>query len=187
MKINLRKAALMRDEVDAEISSLEKEALMVKINVFETEPMQKLDQQLKAFTEAQVKVEQYLDIRRELRTLIAKYNAKSGVYDLLSKDGLLFAREQRQRNILVWAKVMPRLSDEAMKRKIEYAKHSDRVTNDLEFVVLPPEHVAQVQKELEETKRARRKIQDQLIILNVKTEIPIPSALAKLMIELGLD
>ncbi len=185
MKINLRKASIVQDLLQDEIGRFDQVPYTVHPNLFETNICEQVQQQLVAFEEAQAKVEVYQEARRVLRTLVAKYNAKAGINELLAEDAMLASRERRQRNIVTNSK--PRLSDEAINRQLESLLQSDEYSRSIKLDVLPVETITAIEDRIEAIKRRRRKIKDQLLVINITTEIEVPKKVATLIKELGLD
>jgi hypothetical protein len=57
----------------------------------------------------------------------------------------------------------------------------------VDVAVVPAEAVAESKKELETIRRRRRKIKDEMVSINVRTEIEVPEQVALVLTELGLD
>jgi hypothetical protein len=57
----------------------------------------------------------------------------------------------------------------------------------LDVNVVPAEAIAEAKKELEAIRRRRRKIKDEMVSINVRTEIEVPEQVALVLTELGLD
>ena len=185
MKINLRKASIIQDILHDEVRKLDDEPHTILANLFENNICEQVEQQCQAFVEAQAKVNSYLEARRVLRTLVAQQNVKAGVHELLTEDAMLASKERRHRNIINQAN--PRLSDEAIKRQTQSLLNSDEPCSSVRLDVVPAELIKTFEKQAEETKRRRRKIQDKLLMINVSTEIVVPKKVVSLLQDLGLD
>jgi hypothetical protein len=53
--------------------------------------------------------------------------------------------------------------------------------------VVPAESVTEAKTELETIRRRRRKIKDEMVTINVRTEFEVPEQVALVLTELGLD
>ena len=65
--------------------------------------------------------------------------------------------------------------------------NSEEACRSVRLDVVPTEIIKAFEKQAEETKPQRRKIQDKLLMINVSTEIEVPKKVASLLQELGLD
>ena len=186
MKINLRKASIVQDLLHDEVCRLGSEPTIISVNLFEDNLCEQVDQQRQEFEQAQAKIEIYLEARRVLRTLVAKHNVTAGVHDLLSEDAMLASMEQRQKIVVKHSET--RLSDEAIKRQAESMRNlDDYATTTMKLNVLPAESLQRLKDKTDVTKRRRRKIKDKLLIINVTTELEVPTSVATVIKELGLD
>jgi len=91
------------------------------------------------------------------------------------------------------AEVRPNL--EALKAEIESRKansNSERMSiygrdYSVDVNVVPLEAVETAKKELEGIRKRRRKIKDEMVSINVRTEFEVPEQVALVLTELGLD
>ena len=182
MKINLRQAAMIQKIFEDEVSKQKDEDAHIIISLFENNICERLEQQSQAYLKAEANMLIYWEARRVLRAIIAEYNVKAGIHELLAEDAMLASKGQHFNNIMRFGN--PRLSNEAIKRQNESLLNSDE--RFVKLSAIPQEFIDTVETQLEDLKRRRRKIKDELLLINVNTEITVPQKVALLIKELGL-
>jgi len=123
---------------------------------------------------------------------VAKKNAEVGITDYLAEEAMLASAEARLKAFSE-AEVRPNL--EALKAEIESRKansNSERMSiygrdYSVDVNVVPLEAVETAKKELEGIRKRRRKIKDEMVSINVRTEFEVPEQVALVLTELGLD
>jgi uncharacterized protein YdcH (DUF465 family) len=123
---------------------------------------------------------------------VARKNAEVGITDYLAEEAMLASAEARLKAFSE-AEVRPNL--DALKAEIESRKansNSERVSlygrdYSVDVNVVPVEAVETAKKELEGIRKRRRKIKDEMVSINVRTEFEVPEQVALVLTELGLD
>jgi hypothetical protein len=191
MKINLRKASVVQQTILDEIKRLGTEDTTVKVSLYEQDIEARLNEQLAKVRENHAKAGRLLNANKFLRGLVARKNAEVGVTDYLAEEAMLASAEARLKAFSE-ANVRPNL--ESLKAEIESRKASGaserasiygREYNDVN--VVPVESINEAKKELENIRKRRRKIKDEMVSINVRTEIEVPEQVALVLTELGLD
>jgi uncharacterized protein YdcH (DUF465 family) len=191
MKINLRKASVVQQTIVDEIKRLGTESTTVKLSLYETDIQGALDAQLAKVRENHAHAGRLLNANRFLRAVVAKKNAEVGITDYLAEEAMLASAEARLKT-LSEAEVRPNI--DALKAEIEGRKTNagERVSiygreYNVDVNVVPVESVTEAKNELENIRRRRRKIKDEMVSINVRTEIEVPEQVALVLTELGLD
>jgi len=192
MKINLRKASVVQQTILDEIKRLGTESNTLKVSLFETDIEARLNEQLARVRENHGKAGRLLNANKFLRAVVAKKNAEVGITDYLAEEAMLASAEARLKAFSE-AEVRPNL--EALKAEIESRKansNSERMSiygrdYSVDVNVVPLEAVETAKKELEGIRKRRRKIKDEMVSINVRTEFEVPEQVALVLTELGLD
>ena len=191
MKINLRKASVVQQTITDEIKRLGTEATTVKLSLYEADIEGTLNAQLAKVRENHAHAGRLLNANRFLRAVVAKKNAEVGITDYLAEEAMLTSAEARLK-ALSEAEIRPNI--DSLKAEIEGRKANtgDRVSiygreYNVDVNVVPQESVTEAKKELEKIRKRRRKIKDEMVSINVRTEIEVPEQVALVLAELGLD
>jgi hypothetical protein len=192
MKINLRKASVVQQTIQDEIKRLGTESNTLKVSLFETDIEARLDEQLARVRENHGKAGRLLNANKFLRAVVARKNAEVGITDYLAEEAMLASAEARLKAFSE-AEVRPNL--EALKAEIESRKangNNERVSiygrdYSVDVNVVPADAVETAKKELEGIRKRRRKIKDEMVSINVRTEFEVPEQVALVLTELGLD
>ena len=192
MKINLRKASVVQQTITDEIKRLGTESTSIKVSLFETNVTALLDEQLKKVQENHAHAGRLMSANRFLRAIVARKNAEVGIADYLAEEAMLASAETRLKSFSD-AVVRPSLT--ALQAEIESRKASganERASiygreYSVDVNVVPAESIATAKTELEGIRRRRRKIKDEMVSINVRTEIEVPEQVALVLTELGLD
>jgi hypothetical protein len=192
MRINLRKASVVQQTIQDEIKRLGIESNTLKVSLFETDIEARLDEQLARVRENHGKAGRLLNANRLLRSNVARKNAEVGITDYLAEEAMLASAEARLKAFSE-AEVRPNL--EALKAEIESRKansNNERVSiygrdYSVDVNVVPADAVETAKKELEGIRKRRRKIKDEMVSINVRTEFEVPEQVALVLTELGLD
>jgi uncharacterized protein YdcH (DUF465 family) len=192
MKINLRKASVVQQTILDEIKRLGTEDTTVKVSLYEQDIEARLNEQLAKVRENHAKAGRLLNANKFLRGLVARKNAEVGVTDYLAEEAMLASAEARLKAFSE-ANVRPNL--ESLKAEIESRKASGASERasiygreyNVDVNVVPVESINEAKKELENIRKRRRKIKDEMVSINVRTEIEVPEQVALVLTELGLD
>jgi hypothetical protein len=192
MKINLRKASVVQQTITDEIKRLGTEDNTLKVSLFEADIESLLNAQLSKVRENHAHAGRLLNANRFLRAIVAKKNAEVGITDYLAEEAMLASAEAR---LKAYSEAPVRPNLEALAAEIESRKansNSDRVSiygrdYTVDVNVVPAEAVDEAKKELESIRRRRRKIKDEMVSINVRTEFEVPEQVALVLSELGLD
>ncbi len=191
MKINLRKASVVQQTITDEIKRLGTESTSIKVSLFETNVTALLDEQLKKVQENHLHAGRLMSANRFLRAIVARKNAEVGIADYLAEEAMLASVEGR---LKTYTEAGVRQNAEALAAEIESRKTADgsrasiygrEYTMDIN--VVPAAAIAEAKKELETIRRRRRKIKDEMVSINVRTEFEVPEQVALVLTELGLD
>lgn len=191
MKINLRKASVVQQTIIDEIKRLGTEKSALSISLFDTDIEAKLNSQLQLVRENNHQVGRLLYANRYLRATVAKKNAEVGITDYLAEEAMLASAESRAKTIteLEVRPVMDSLTQEIASRK--ESKDSERSiygrTYEVTVNVATQELLDEAKRSLETIRRQRRKIKDEMVSINVRTEFEVPEQIALVLTELGLD
>ena len=191
MKLNLRKASVVQQTIVDEIKRISVEKSTISVSLFETDVQARLDEQLAKYTITSSRIGRLLDANAFLRAVVAKKNAEFGITDYLAEESKLASVEARLKAVAE-LEVRPEL--ESLQKEIAAraaTKENERSIYgrdyNLEVNVVPKEIVAQAKAELEQVRRRRRKIKDEMVSINVRTEFQVPEQIALVLTELGLD
>jgi cell division protein FtsB len=191
MKINLRKASVVQQTIVDEIKRLGTESNSLKVSLFETNIQAQLDQQLVKVRENHAHVGRLMNANRFLRAIVAKKNAEVGITDYLAEEAMLASAESR---VKTFSEAGVRQNLDALTAEIDSRKApgSERSSiygreYTIDVNVVPVEAITDAKKELETIRRRRRKIKDEMVSINVRTEFEVPEQVALVLTELGLD
>ena len=191
MKINLRKASVVQQTVIDEIKRLGNEKTTISVSLFADNVANLLNAQLEKVIANNQRVGRLLDANRYLRATVAKKNAEVGITDYLAEDAFLASAESRVRQIAE-LEVRPDLT--ALEKEIQ--ARSANTGNErsiygrdynIEVHVALPETVAEAKAELARIQKRRRKIKDEMVTINVRTEFEVAEQVALVLTDLGLD
>ena len=191
MKINLRKASVVQQTIIDEIKRLGNEKTTISVSLFADNVANLLNAQLEKVIANNQRVGRLLDANRYLRATVAKKNAEVGITDYLAEDAFLASAESRVRQIAE-LEVRPDLT--ALEKEIQ--ARSANTGNErsiygrdynIEVHVALPETVAEAKAELARIQKRRRKIKDEMVTINVRTEFEVAEQVALVLTDLGLD
>lgn len=192
MKINLRKASVVQQTITDEIKRLGTESTTLKVSLFETDIQARLDEQMEKVRENHAHAGRLMHANRFLRAIVAKKNAEVGITDYLAEEAMLASAEAR---VKAFSEATVRQDLESLKAEIESRKASSGnerasiygVQYTVDVNVVPAAALAEAKKELEGIRKRRRKIKDEMVSINVRTEFEVPEQVALVLTELGLD
>ncbi len=193
MQINLRKAAVVQQIIQDEIKRLGQEDTKIRISLFDENVQTRLDEQAGKVIATAQRVGRLMEANRYFRATLARKNAEHGIADYLAEDAMLAAMEQR---VTALTEVEARPDLEVLKKEIaaRQAQKDEKVSiygatreYEVSVNVLPQNLIDSAKGELENVRRRRRKIKDEMVTINVKHEFEVPEQIASVLVELGLD
>lgn len=194
MKINLRKASVVQDQIQTELKLLGSEKNEITISIFDTDIVDKLDTQLARVRANNQRVGRLLEANSYLRATVAQKNAEVGITGYLAEDAMLAAAETRTRAV---TELEVRPSIESLTQEMEARRASATAVDrssiyggrsyDMSVNVATQDYVNEARRSLETIRRRRRKIKDEMVSINVRTEFEVPEQIAVVLTELGLD
>lgn len=182
---------MVQQTIIDEIKRLGNEKTTVSVSLFADNVANLLNAQLEKVIANNQRVGRLLDANRYLRATVAKKNAEVGITDYLAEDAFLASAESRVRQITE-LEVRPDLS--ALEKEIQ--ARSANTGNErsiygrdynIEVHVALPETVAEAKAELARIQKRRRKIKDEMVTINVRTEFEVAEQVALVLTDLGLD
>ncbi|CAB4241756.1 hypothetical protein UFOVP71_294 [uncultured Caudovirales phage] len=192
MKINLRKANVVQQTILDEIKRSGTEQTELSVSLFEADISAKLDTQLAKVVETNQRVGRLLKANMFIRATVAKKNAEVGIMDYLAEEAFLASAEARVKTLaeLTARQELNNLSAEIDARKA--SKDSERnIYGRSEYTlsvnVVPQAVIDGAKAELDGIRKRRRKIKDEMVSINVRTEFEVPEQVALVLSELGLD
>lgn len=193
MQINLRKAAVVQQIIQDEIKRIGQEETKIRISLFEENLQGRLDEQANKVIATAQRVSRLMEANRYFRAVLAKKNAEHGITEYLAEDAMLAAMEGR---IFALTQVEARPDIAVLQREIAARREQKEekvsiygASREYEIAVnvLPANIVEGAKAELENVRRRRRKIKDEMVTINVKNEFEVPEQIAMVLSELGLD
>ena len=184
MKINLRKSSALQNSIQETIRGITVN-LEVKINEFQT-PETVLDQKANEVMIADSRRNDLLVALYSIRAQVNIANAQSGVSDRLARAAYT---DKRIEQLGVFASADHRDDIEVIKGKLEKIKtrpadsraslygHHDDVTTG----VLPREALDQIKVVLRDMKKQKQRINDEILELNVRTEIELSAEVIEIL------
>lgn len=192
MKINLRKAAVVQQQIQEEVKRIGSEKSSITVSLYDTDISAKITAQAEKYKLNTQRVSRLLDVNRFLRDVVARKNAETGIVGYLAEDAMLSTFETRLRGM---TELQTSISQTALEKEI--ASRIATITSErnlygrnehnIEVNVIDESFVESAKQELEQVRRRRRKIKDEMVSINVRTEIDVPEQVALVLIELGLD
>jgi len=183
--ISLRKANATQASILAYIA-INEVAPTVSINEFDGLHGQLFDAKSK-FTKYMREVSTLTNILYEIRTKVSKANSNSGIDDVLTAMARFDKRIAFSKAIVAYG---PRVSDEVLEGRI--AKQKKEVvdtwsrTADITTSVLNAEEVSALKVDIAVFTKAKAKLQDSLLTLNVETKIRLEDASSDFLEKLNI-
>ena len=184
MQINLRKANNIQSSIQDAINSIESD-YSISLNEFQdpTAEIQKANDELFANDTRKQKL---LQAFYNIRALVATANAASGISTNLAKAAFVEKRISQLQSI-AGSRAMTDI--EVIKGKLEKIKNrkEDRYGDEtVSTSVIGKEQIAQAKAEIKNLRKEKRKISDECLDLNFKTEIPLAEDTVKVLTEEGI-
>jgi len=176
MKISLRKANAIQTAINEALASLKLEP-QVSINEFE-DVDQKIDAAFEEFYESNETRENLLDALFDIRSAVSAANSSSGINGLLA----ILAKNEKQisfyRNLANMEPVTEkRVLNGKIKKIAERSENSSMYgySDEVRTSIFPSDVVENFKSNFAQLKREKQKLQDELLELNVRTEIELTS------------
>jgi hypothetical protein len=177
MNITLRKANAVQNSINDTVKSI-KANLTVELNEFQNveEAIQKANSELIANDSRRQKLTMAL---YNIRALVGTANAASGIDTSLAKAAFI---DKRIGQLEELAKAEEMTSMEVIKGKLDKIRNDKSETSrrsiygysdTVSTSVLSKEQIAQAKAEILNLKKQKQKINDEVLELNIKTEIPL--------------
>jgi hypothetical protein len=192
MKINLRKAAVVQQQIQEEVKRIGSEKSSITVSLYDTDISARIAAQAEKYKLNNQRVSRLLDVNRFLRDVVARKNAEAGIVGYLAEDAMLSTFETRLRGM---TELQTSISQTALEKEI--ASRIATITSErnlygrnehnIDVNVIDEAFVESAKQELEQVRRRRRKIKDEMVSINVRTEIDVPEQVALVLTELGLD
>ena len=185
MKISLRKANALQHSINEVIRDLEFRT-EVELNEFEDHKTQ-LQTALDTFNANYIKRGELTKVLFDIRRAVARANVESGISDMLAtvaslEKGIQYANEIATKRAC--------LSDEVIAGKLEKIKNRDEdrygYRDSVTTTVFPEGDIEVARESVRTMKRDKQKLQDELLELNVRTEIELDSTSVKVLEGVGL-
>lgn len=188
MKITLRKASALQNSIQETLRNIETK-LTIQLNEFE-DPQAVLDQANATALANDQRREALLKAMYFVRAEVARANAQAGISDRLATAAYIDKRlgtltpflteDALQENLAVITGSINKLKDDKESRRM-YSLH-----NTVQTGVLVPEQVARFKVEQQELKKQKQKLNDEILELNVRTEIELSVATVQTLAKEGL-
>lgn len=189
MNITLRKANALQNSINDLIKSI-KVSLTVELNEFQEVPVE-LEKANKAMVAADQRRQTLLLALYNIRGLVAQGNSSSGIDLALTKAAFIDRRITQLEELANAGEIMnmavllgkiekiKNLKDEARSRIYGYG---DTVSTS----VLNKEQIDQAKAEVLNLRKQKQKLNDEVLELNIKTEIPLTEDVVALLQKEGL-
>lgn len=188
MNISLRKANTIQNRIQDLLKDIKIE-LTVEINEFEDASMiiQKANNLLFA---NDARRQRLLLALYNIRGLVGTANASSGIDIALTKSAFLDRRITQLQDIV---NIQPMKSIEVIHKQVEKLKQEVAESrniygrnNTVSTSVVADSQVEQARKEILNLKKQKQQLNDQVLELNVKTEVPLSEDVVKTLTDEGL-
>lgn len=184
MNINLRKANALQHSIQEVINETEIKT-SVTINEHE-DPHAVLENANKVLMENDRKRALLLTVLYNIRGLTDQANHQSGISLLLTKSALAEKRIQQVSTLANSTKVTNLDVIKGRLEKIKARTDNDYGRDDVNTGIISEANIQSFKKELRDLKKQKQKYADEVLELNVKTEIPLSDDAVKILTEVGI-
>lgn len=172
MKITLRKANTVQNAISQELKNLDL-ACSININEFE-DPKDQIKNAREKFFEQSATREKLIGALYEIRRKVAQANAEVGINNMLADVAMLEKQVSYSTNLASKGAQQPmRVINGRIKKITEttdrYSLHADTVSTS----IFTEQEVEEFKNTSAELKREKQKLQDELLELNVQTQIEL--------------
>lgn len=184
MNINLRKANAVQHSIQEIIKETE---IVTSVTINEHEdPEMILAKANKSLLENDRKRALLLTVLYNIRGLVDQANHQSGISLLLTKSALAEKRIQQVSELARATKVVSLDVIKGRLEKIKSRKEDHYGRDDVSTGVVSESDVSSFKKEMRDLKKQKQKYADEILELNVKTEIPLSEDAVKILTETGI-
>lgn len=189
MKINLRKASVLQQELQDEITKLKSTSTSVSVSIYDEDIEAKFAKTLANYMEKHERIQLLISARTFLRTVVAECNVRTGIHKLLAEESSLEIKQVYFQQLSdESSRESPRVVQEMISTSKEAHKlPGGRTSFYSSFEVLPQDFIDSAKKTLQRIKSRRRVIRDKMAAINNLTEITIPEELLGAFKDLSID
>jgi len=188
MNISLRKANAVQTSIKELLHNIEIK-LTVEINEFE-DPAQVLQEANDRLFANDARRQELLLAYYNIRGLVGAANASSGVDIALTKSAFLDKRIVQLNSI---ADIQPMKSLDVIRGQVEKLKTVPETTRSIysrESTVMTSvvvqDQIDQARKEIQNLRKQKQKLNDEILELNIKTEVPLSEDVVKTLTDEGI-
>ena len=184
MNLNLRKANAIQLSISEALSSINISE-SVSITEFE-DPVKVIQQANDELFANDARKQKLLNVLYNIRALVATANASSGISTALAKCAYI---DKRIASLSSIANGRAMTDLEVIKGKLEKIKASDKEYYRDDYVstsVLGQDQIDQAKAEVKRLKKTKQSLNDEILELNVKTEIPLTDDTVAVLTEEGI-
>jgi uncharacterized protein YdcH (DUF465 family) len=188
MNISLRKANAVQNSIKELLHNIEIK-LTVEINEFE-DPAQVLQQANDQLFANDARRQKLLLAYYNIRGLVGAANASSGIDVALTKAAFFDKRIVQLNSI---ADVQPMKSLDVIRGQVEKLKTVPETTrsiygreNSVMTSVVAQNQIDQARKEIQNLRKQKQKLNDEILELNIKTEVPLSEDVVKTLTDEGI-
>lgn len=189
MKITLRKANAIQNSITEAIKGIKIET-EISINEFQIPPST-LEDANKALFENDARRQKLLLAFYNIRGLVGAANSASGIDLNLTKCAFI---DKRIAQLTEIANCDTMLSMEVIMGKLDKIRNNDKVERrsiygfeeSVKTSVVSKEQIAQAKSEILNLKKQKQKLNDEILELNIKTEVPLSEDVVKTLTEEGI-
>lgn len=188
MRINLRKAAAVQQAIQDEVKRINVDH-ETRVSFFDGGAKFTLAAHFERFAAEQSRRERLLVALYTLRQIVARKNAEAGITDRLAEEAHLAALES---SLAAISRCEPQPDLELLGRELQARREGKEESyggRNYHMMVsaLPADYIKNTEAHLANIRRTRRRIRDEMVSVNVKTEVEVPSEVSTVLVELGLD
>lgn len=185
MKISLRKANAIQSAIQEELNVLELKT-DIQINEFE-KPSEKIKEMQTRFFENMKKRSALLNALYEIRASVSGENGKGGI------NGLLTILARNEKDIVTYNKLsrlLPQVDIEIIRGKLGKLKSRSEESyyneGSVATGIFSEENIFDFKQKLALLKKEKQALQDELLELNVRTEITASPSTVKTLVDVGI-
>lgn len=185
MKISLRRASSLQNQIQEAIAQIPI-VTKIELNEFNDVEAELSRANVELFTN-DARRQRLLLALYTLRGLVGAANAQSGVDVNLAKAAFLERRVVQLGDII---SLRPAERIEVIKGRLDKIRNNDDSTmygrDTVSTTVVSDDQIRQTRAEIQNLKRQRQRLMDEVLELNVKTEIPLNEDIVKTLTDEGL-
>lgn len=187
MQISLRRAAKIRNRVNAKIQELERElrdSLTIRVNIHDTDILEQIQKGTSDSEELIARLTSLSTVLANLRTLIGRANAEEGVDELLTQ---LAADAKKLEMFRILNYAIPRASDAQITSRVAGEVERLKVVTQstgttMMFDVVPEKTLYRIKETCRDLQSNIDALQDKVEAINSTTKIDVSSADESLLV-----